>query len=138
MPAKDIFHNTVRLALEKDGWLITKDPLYIKVGGSEMYIDLAAEQLIAAQKDNQSIAVEIKSFLQESEMSEFHVALGQFLNYRLALKQTLPNFVLYLAVPTDTYNTFFRRPFIQDALEEYQLKLLIFDPKTEEISSWKP
>ncbi|NEP29761.1 XisH family protein [Moorena sp. SIO3I6] len=137
MPAKDIFHNTVRLALEKDGWLITKDPLYIKVGGSEMYIDLAAEQLIAAQKDNQSIAVEIKSFLQESEMSEFHVALGQFLNYRLALKQTLPNFVLYLAVPTDTYNTFFRRPFIQDALEEYQLKLLIFDPKTEEISSWK-
>ncbi|NEQ89033.1 MAG: fatty-acid oxidation protein subunit alpha [Moorea sp. SIO2I5] len=138
MPAKDIFHNTVRLALEKDGWLITKDPLYIKVGGSEMYIDLAAEQLIAAQKDNQSIAVEIKSFLQESEMSEFHVALGQFLNYRLALKQTLPNFVLYLAVPTDTYNTFFRRPFIQDALEEYQLKLLIFDPKKEEISSWKP
>ncbi|WP_353736835.1 MULTISPECIES: element excision factor XisH family protein [unclassified Moorena] len=80
MPAKDIFHNTVRLALEKDGWLITKDPLYIKVGGSEMYIDLAAEQLIAAQKDNQSIAVEIKSFLQESEMAEFHVALGQCLD----------------------------------------------------------
>ncbi|WP_365972795.1 element excision factor XisH family protein [Moorena sp. SIO4G3] len=60
--------------------MITKDPLYIKVGGSEMYIDLAAEQLIAAQKDDQSIAVEIKSFLQESEMSEFHVALGQCLD----------------------------------------------------------
>ncbi len=27
MSAKDIFHNTVRLALEKDGWTITHDPL---------------------------------------------------------------------------------------------------------------
>lgn len=40
MPAKDIFHNTVRLALEKDGWVITDDPLHLKVGGTEMYIYL--------------------------------------------------------------------------------------------------
>ncbi len=137
MPAKDIFHNTVRLALEKDGWTITDDPLYIKVGGTEMYIDLTAERLIAAQKDGQKIAIEIKSFLRESEMTEFHLALGQFLNYRLALKQKLPDLVLYLAIPTDTYDTLFRRPFIQDALEEYQLKLLIFDPKKQEIVLWK-
>ncbi|HBW87516.1 MAG TPA: fatty-acid oxidation protein subunit alpha, partial [Cyanobacteria bacterium UBA11149] len=32
MPAKDIFHDTVRSALEKDGWVIIDDPLYIKVG----------------------------------------------------------------------------------------------------------
>ncbi|WP_083305491.1 element excision factor XisH family protein [Moorena producens] len=31
MPAKDIFHNTVRLALEKYSWVITKDTLHIKV-----------------------------------------------------------------------------------------------------------
>lgn len=137
-PAKDIFHSTVRLALEKDGWVITDDPLHLKVGGTEMYIDLAAERLIAAQKDGQKIAVEIKSFLRESELTEFHLALGQFLNYRLALKQKLPNFVLYLAIPTDTYNTLFRRPFIQDAIEEYQLRLLIFDPKKQEILAWRP
>ncbi|MGB5967865.1 MAG: XisH family protein [Spirulinaceae cyanobacterium] len=137
MPAKDYFHNIVRLALEKDGWLITADPLYIKIGGAEMYIDLAAERLIAAEKNGQKIAVEIKSFLQESDMSEFHVALGQFLSYRLALKQKFPNLVLYLAIPADTYRIFFRRPFIQDAIAEYQLKLLIFDPKKQEISLWK-
>lgn len=122
MPAKDIFHDTVRSALEKDGWVITADPLYIKVGGTEMYIDLTAEKLIAAQKADRKIAVEIKSFLRESEMTEFHLALGQFLNYRLALKQKLPDIILYLAIPTDTYDTLFQRQFIQDTVEEYQLK----------------
>jgi tRNA A37 N6-isopentenylltransferase MiaA len=122
MPAKDIFHDTVRSALEKDGWVITADPLYIKVGGTEMYIDLTAEKLIAAQKADRKIAVEIKSFLRESEMTEFHLALGQFLNYRLALKQKLPDIILYLAIPTDTYDTLFQRQFIQDTVEEYPLK----------------
>ena len=137
MPAKDIFHDTVRSALEKDGWVIIDDPLYIKVGGTEMYIDLTAEKLIAAQKAERKIAVEIKSFLRESEMTEFHLALGQFLNYRLALKQKLPELILYLAIPTDTYNTLFQRQFIQDSLEEYQLKLLVFDAIKQELVLWK-
>jgi hypothetical protein len=29
MSAKDKFHDIVRLALEKDGWNITNDPLYM-------------------------------------------------------------------------------------------------------------
>lgn len=137
MPAKDIFHDTVRSALEKDGWVIIDDPLYIKVGGTEMYIGLTAEKLIAAQKAERKIAVEIKSFLRESEMTEFHLALGQFLNYRLALKQKLPELILYLAIPTDTYNTLFQRQFIQDSIEEYQLKLLVFDAIKQELVLWK-
>ena len=53
-----------------------------------MSIDLGAEQLIGAQKDNQKIAVEIKSFLSKSSaISEFNTALGQFINYRAALIQ---------------------------------------------------
>ncbi len=31
--AKDIYHNVVKTALEKDGWTITNDPLTLKVGG---------------------------------------------------------------------------------------------------------
>ena len=31
--AKEIYHDTVRVALEKDGWNITDDPLTLKVGG---------------------------------------------------------------------------------------------------------
>ena len=68
MSAKDIFHNTVRLALEKDNWFITHDPLSITVDGIEFPIDLGAE------KEGQKIAVEVKSFLGKSEISEFHTA----------------------------------------------------------------
>ncbi|MGD2180718.1 element excision factor XisH family protein [Lusitaniella coriacea LEGE 07167] len=69
------------------GGLLLTILIYIKVGGAEMYVDLTAEKLITAQKAERKIAVEIKSFLRESEITEFHLALGQFSNYRLALKQ---------------------------------------------------
>jgi ferredoxin-NADP reductase len=50
-----------------------------------MYIDLGAEKIFAVQKDSEKIAVEIKSFVRASAISEFHTALGQFINYRFAL-----------------------------------------------------
>ena len=64
-----------------------------------MYVDLGAEKLIAAEKDGHKIVVEIKSFLATSNISEFHTAVGQFLNYRLALEGEEPERKLYLAVP---------------------------------------
>ena len=57
MAAKDIFHEAVRKGLEKEGWVITDDPLKLQVGGVEMYVDLGAEKIIAAEKDGQKIAV---------------------------------------------------------------------------------
>lgn len=44
--AKDIYHNLVREALEKEGWTITHYPLIIKPGGIRMEVDLAAEQVL--------------------------------------------------------------------------------------------
>jgi XisH protein len=63
MSRKDTFHDIVRRALEKDGWTITHDPLYIDLTDVEVQIDLGAERLIAAERNNQTIAVEIKSFI---------------------------------------------------------------------------
>jgi predicted RecB family endonuclease len=104
MSAKDVFHEVVKKALQKDGWQITHDPLSISVGGVNLSIDLAAEKLIAAEREGEKIAVEIKSFLERSSaISEFHTALGQFINYRGALKRRQPERVLYLAVPLTTY-----------------------------------
>jgi hypothetical protein len=137
MSAKDIFHQSVRIALEKDGWKITHDPLYLKVNDVEFYIDLGVERLIAAEKAGQKIAIEIKSFLGASEVAEFHLALGQILNYRLALKQEKLARILYLAIPKDTYEDFFSRQFIQDSVAEYQIKLLIFDSIKQEVVLWK-
>lgn len=32
MPAKDKFHEAVKIGLEREGWTITADPLYIEFG----------------------------------------------------------------------------------------------------------
>jgi hypothetical protein len=41
MAAKDRFHAVVRIALEKEQWQITDDPLRLEVGGTKFEIDLA-------------------------------------------------------------------------------------------------
>jgi hypothetical protein len=80
MSARDLFHDTVKAALRKEGWVITHDPLTIDLADGQLQIDLGAERLIAAHKGEQRIAVEIKSFAAPSAISEFHTALGQYLN----------------------------------------------------------
>ena len=136
MSAKDKFHDIVRLALEKDGWSITNDPLYIDFGQVQMRIDLGAEKLLAAQKEGEKIAVEIKSFLNPSAITDFHVALGQFLNYRTALRAKEPERKLYLAVDIETYNDFFKLPFLQQQILEFKLKLVVYDTEIEEVVRW--
>jgi XisH protein len=137
MSAKDLVHNAVKHALQKDGWTITHDPLYIDFADGQLQIDLGAERLIAARRDNELIAVEVKSFVAPSAISEFHTALGQFLNYRVALKLKEPIRTLYLAIPVAVYEDFFSRQLPQLSIEEYQLKLLVFDPEIEEIIQWR-
>ncbi len=107
--AKDRFHDVVKIALEKEDWQITDDPYEINVDDVDFEIDLAAEQLLAAEREHQKIAVEIKSFISPSNVSDFHTALGQFLNYRDALETIEPDRLLYLAVRVPIYETFFQR-----------------------------
>lgn len=137
MPAKDIFHDAVRVALEKDSWSITHDPLSMTIDGIEFYIYLGAERLLAAEKEGKKIAVEVKSFLGKSDISEFHTALGQTLNYRSVLRKKQPERVLYLAISYEIYTEFFTIPFIQEVIAEHQLKLLIFETMKQEIVLWK-
>lgn len=42
MPAKDIYHETVKTALTKDGWTITDDPFKLKWGLRELFVELGA------------------------------------------------------------------------------------------------
>jgi XisH protein len=137
MPAKDFFHKTVKTSLEKDGWIITDENLFIEVEDVDFYIDLTAEKILVAEKTGKKIAVEVKSFLGASDVTEFHSALGQCLNYRSALRLTEPDRTLYLAIPEDVYKEFFIRRFIQRVIVEHQLKLLIFNPTQEEIVQWR-
>lgn len=76
MPARDRDHDSVRAALVTDGWIITGDPLRLQYAGDDLYVDLAAERLIAAERGERRIAVEIKSFSGPSEMADLHTAVG--------------------------------------------------------------
>lgn len=133
---KDKFHNAVKNALIKEGWTITDDPLLLQFGGVDLYVDLGAEKMIAAQKDNHKIAVEIKSFLSDSTIYDFHQALGQILNYRLILRRKEPERILYLAVPLDIYESFFKLEFTQTAIADYQLKIIVYNIDQETINQW--
>ena len=134
--AKDVFHSNVRIALEKEGWEITQDPFYLKTGDVTMEIDLGAEKLIAADKGKEHIAVEVKSFIGRSPVHDFHEAIGQYGNYRSALKLNDPERILFLAIPQEIFDDFFQRPFIQRRLKEENIRLIIFDPYQDNIELW--
>lgn len=134
--ARDRFHQSVRIALEKEGWIITNDPFDFRVGGVDFEIDLGAEKVIGAEKDGHKIAVEIKSFLEDSPVSAFHKAIGQYDNYLLGLELYQPDRILYLAVPVSVFNTFFQRPFVKLALERKSVKLIVYQANQEIIVQW--
>lgn len=136
MSARDLFHAAVKNALQKEHWIVTDDPLEIEFEEVTLKIDLGAERLIAAEREGEKIAVEIKSFASNSAVSDFHTALGQFLNYQIALEEKEPERQLYLAVPIDAYETFFQTKLAQIAVQRHQLKLIVYDPIMEVIARW--
>ncbi len=136
MSARDMFHEVVKKALEQEQWTITDDPLRFKFGNINFQVDLGAERLLAAEKAGEKIAIEIKSFLNPSAITDFYAALGQFLSYKLALETVQPDRLLYMAVPLDAYQTFFQYEFTQIAVKRYQLSLIVYDPATEVIVQW--
>jgi len=50
--------------------MITADPYTLSWGKESLFVDLAAERFIAAEKENEKIAVEIKSFVGRSQTAE--------------------------------------------------------------------
>jgi hypothetical protein len=136
MPAKDRYHDAIKNALIKDGWIITADPYLIKYEDAELYADLAAEKPIAAVRQGSKIVVEIKSFIGRSLMYDFHNALGQYIVYRNLIQLTEPEYKLYLGIDDLVYGEFFQRKSIQAVMNQNNLLLIVVDTKTEEIRQW--
>ena len=136
MPAKDIYHDLVKTALQKEGWTITHDPYRLSSGGAELFIDLGAEKLIAAEKEGTKIAVEIKSFLSASKISDFYNALGQFLTYKIGLEAEEPERILYLAIPRAVNDELFSLKLIETAVKQYQIRSIVYEIGTGVITKW--
>lgn len=138
MPAKDIYHETVKKALIKDGWIITHDPLTLRWGATDVYVDLGAEQLLAAEREGRKIAVEIKSFVGKSNVDDLEKALGQYVLYHDILAEREPDRGLYLAVHEEAFQDIFEEPIGKLLLNNNRLKLIVFDRKQEVILKWMP
>jgi hypothetical protein len=136
MPKRDVYHDQVRNALIKEGWIITHDPLTIQVGKRYVHIDLGAESVIAAEKANLKIAVEIKSFVGKSDVDDLEKAVGQYVVYRTHLKNSDPDRKLYLAVPSEAYTKLFEEPIGEAVVQTENLCLLIFKEGEEQILKW--
>jgi hypothetical protein len=135
MPARDRLHTVVRRAPEKEGWLITDDPLKLKVGKRDLYVDLGAERLLAAERGDDKIAVEIKGLSGPSIMAELEQALGQYMLYATALKNTEPERALFLAIPTSRADIL-AEPIGQLLLKDRQIQVILFDGVNEVITQW--
>lgn len=138
MSAKDIYHKACVLALEKEGWTITHDPLTVTIGRRDLLIDLGAERMVAAERNGERIAVEIKSFVKLSIVQDLKEALGQFILYEdaLARSENQADRVLFLAIREETYDELFIEQIGQMLLENGRLRLLVFNEYTEEIVKW--
>jgi hypothetical protein len=136
MPRYDLYHNQVIQALIKDGWQITDDPFTLDYKGIRLYADLGAEKVIAAQRENEKIVVEIKVFNSPSLITELEKAIGQYNVYRSLLKRLDPLRGLYLAITNDIYQDFFCLEPIQEIVSDQLISLIVFNPELEVIEQW--
>ncbi len=136
MPQYDLYHNEVKNGLRKDGWTITDDPYTLEYKGLRLYADLGAEKLLAAERAENKIAVEIKVFNSPSQVTELQKTIGQYNMYRSILRRVNPERKLYLAIPEEVYQDFFQQPAIQDIVSDQTIYLLTFNPDREVIIQW--
>lgn len=137
--ARDKIHYIVIAALIKDGWDITHDPLRISfdINEKDFEIDVGAEKLIGAEKENLQIAVEIKSFL-ASITNDFHGMLGQYIDYRAALAADMEhdNRNLYIALPEEVYARISRINFFNQRISDHNLKFVTINLEMQTVVEW--
>ncbi|MEA5554332.1 zinc-dependent peptidase [Anabaena cylindrica UHCC 0172] len=136
MSRRDDLHFPLRRTLEKDGWIITSDPLILVLGQTLLKADLGAEKLFIAEKEGRKIAVEIKDFDASSVISELEKTMGQLQLYQWALEEQEPERQLFLAISQAVYIKHFQKPIFQIAIQRSKINLLIYAPDQEVIIQW--
>jgi hypothetical protein len=136
MPATAIYHHVVKNALFQDGWAITPDPYTLTFGQSNVFVDLGAERIVTAEKGQEKIAVEIKSFQGASDVRDVEMALGQYVFYRALLARFEPECKLFLAVPYSVVVSTLEEPMARPVLEDLAIACLACNPHQEVIVKW--
>ena len=56
--------------------------------------------------------------------------------YLLAVEDHEPDRILYLAVPANTYDSFFQKPFIQKVINRRNLRIIVYESSAKTIVQW--
>jgi hypothetical protein len=136
MPRRDIIHQAVKNALIKDGWTITADPYLLEYGAEDLFVDLAAERLLAAERGATKIAVEIKSFLGRSPINDLQNALGQYALYLSVLEIVDPQRKLYVALGKTAYDDLVELETFRLVVRRFRVALLVVGIRAEELVEW--
>jgi len=134
--AKNIIHDAVKNALIKDGWEITDDPLTLKYRDAHVLVDLGAERVIAAERGNEKIAVEVKSFIGRSAMRDMERTLGQYVVYLAFLEKIEPDRRLYVAISHIAFDMVMQGAAMQMLLKANNVPLLVVHTGREEVLKW--
>jgi hypothetical protein len=136
MARRDVIHNAVKKALINDGWQITADPYRIVYKDATLEADMKADKLIVATRENQSIIIEVKSFLQPSFIHDFLAACGQYQAYVFLLQEKQQPETVYMAVSEEVYRNEFRSEAVQLLVKRFALRLLVVDIEQGVIWQW--
>ena len=61
---------------------------------------------------------------------------GQFILYRMTLELREPDRELFLAIRKTVYEQIFTDPIVESLIQEERIKIIVFDPATQEIVKW--
>jgi hypothetical protein len=136
MSRRDDLHFSLRRTLEKDGWIITDDPLVLVLEKTLLKADLGAEKFFTAEKEGRKIAVEVKDFDGVSVISELEKTMGQLQLYQWALEHQEPDRELFLAISQDISIKHFQKPIFQLVVKRNKINLLVYEPEQEVILQW--
>jgi hypothetical protein len=135
MPAKDHYHHAVIQALENAGWTITAEQVGIVLEERRLWIDIRAMN----QERNLAILVEVKGFENmPSPVDYLAHSIGKYVLYRSVLHFLDISTPLYMAVPVAAYNGILSEVIGQQTVTQSDVKLIVFDPVSEEIIEWIP
>jgi hypothetical protein len=112
-------------------------PLSLQYKDVDLYADLAAERPIAIEREGRKIVVEIKSFVGRSLMTDLHLAIRQYQVYHMLLRETAPDYDLYLAIDDITYSNFFKREGVEFLIRSSQIKFFVVNIDEQEIVQWQ-
>jgi hypothetical protein len=69
-------------------------------------------------------------------MHDLYAAIGQYMLYVTELRRREADRTLYLAVPQEIYDNIFDLPHGRRLREDWNIRLIVYDPEVEEILQW--